>query len=95
MEFTMQKSKKAMTIRILSLICCLGLMTVFCMHDVAGVTASAGTLYELPADTTILAKSALVASLGATPEEDTILFELKPDSKRSPAALVRLMGGSL
>ena len=93
MESTMQKSKKAMTIRILSLICCLGLMTVFCMHDVAGVTASAGTLYELPADTTILAKSALVASLGATPEEDTILFELKPDSKRSPAALVRLMVG--
>ena len=43
-------------------------------------------------DTTISAGRLLV-SLGATPDEDTVLYELKADSKRSPAALVRLMVG--
>ncbi|MDD2361947.1 MAG: hypothetical protein PHH84_03170 [Oscillospiraceae bacterium] len=57
------------------------------------VCASAESLYQLPSNTKLSAKSAIVVSLGATDKEDAVLFELKADSKRSPAALVRLMVG--
>ena len=55
--------------------------------------AAAASPYELPSDVTINAPSVLLMALGSTKNEDTALFEREADSKRSPAALVRIMVG--
>ncbi|MDD3692873.1 MAG: hypothetical protein PHX02_03085 [Oscillospiraceae bacterium] len=65
-------------------------LTSVLLHTTA---QAAGVLYDLPSNMKISAKSAILVSLGATPEEDTVLYEKQPDSKRSPAALVRMMVG--
>ncbi|NLN82370.1 MAG: D-alanyl-D-alanine carboxypeptidase [Clostridiales bacterium] len=84
----MQKQRKGFCIRIISLLS--GLFLAFIQF---AAPVSAESPYDLPPDTTISAGAALLVSLGATPDEDTVLYELKADSKRSPAALVRLMVG--
>ena len=50
--------------------------------------------YDLPADTTIKANAALLVNMGASPEEDLVLYEKNADAMKSPAALVRLMVGA-
>lgn len=59
----------------------------------AAAQASAQVLYDLPSDISLSAEAAILVNIGATPGEDTILFEKQADSKRSPAALVRMMVG--
>lgn len=39
--------------------------------------------------------SAILVALGATEDEDVVLYEKEADQKRAPAALVRIMVGAL
>ena len=85
MQTKSSKIKKIM-IRLTALFACLMFIGI-------SVPVSADSLYDLPANTKISAKSAILVSLGPTREEDTSLYELQADSRQSPAALVRLMVG--
>lgn len=80
----MSRSKK---IRIPAFFICFGLL-----FTLAGAPLAASA-YDLPADVTISAKTALLVSLGPTEQDDTVLFEQNADQQNSPAALVRLMVG--
>ncbi len=57
------------------------------------VSAASDKRYALPEETTLHASSAIVVSLGATAEEDSILFELAADDVRAPGAMVRIAVG--
>ena len=51
--------------------------------------------FPLAEGKTIEAESAILVYLGTTPAEDVVIFEKDADTKRSPAAMVRLMVGSV
>jgi len=57
--------------------------------------ASATAGFPLPEEQTIEAQSAILVYLGTTPAEDVVIFEKDADAKRSPAAMIRLMVGSV
>jgi D-alanyl-D-alanine carboxypeptidase (penicillin-binding protein 5/6) len=86
-EQTMQMLKKIVKRTTVLILVLLFTLNIF------SIPTSAETLYELPANTTISAKAAILVSLGATQQEDLTIYELNADQKRSPAALVRLMVG--
>ncbi|MDD2417622.1 MAG: hypothetical protein PHP68_01120 [Oscillospiraceae bacterium] len=77
---------KKITLRIAAMLSC-GLLLG------GRVSAWTESLYQLPSNTELSAKAAIVVNLGANEQEDTVLFELNAHSKRSPAALVRFMVG--
>lgn len=54
---------------------------------------SVGAAYALPDDVTLSARSAILLYLGDTADRDVILFERDADTRRSPAATVRVMVG--
>lgn len=56
---------------------------------------SAAAAYTLPDSVKLSAQSALVVSLSPDPKDDVVLFEQNPDTKLSPAAVVRVMVGAL
>lgn len=59
---------------------------------IAPFTVSAAG-YPLPEEVTVSAPSALLMYLGASPEEDRVIFEREADLRCSPAATVRVMVG--
>ena len=77
-------------IRTLALACAAALLTA-----IAASPLTASALYELPKEKAVHASSAILVGLGATSEEDTVLFERKADTKLAPAAMVRVMVGAL
>lgn len=76
--------------RFLALACTLVLLAVSCFSPFA-----AAALYELPEGKSLSSASAILVALGATEEEDVVLYEKDADQKRAPAALVRIMVGAL
>lgn len=76
--------------RFLALVCTLTLLLATCLSPLG-----AAALYELPEGKTLSSSSAILVALGATEDEDVVLYEKEADQKRAPAALVRIMVGAL
>ena len=55
--------------------------------------AASDKRYALPEETELYAQSAIVVSLGATPEDDSVLFEREADELRGVGAMVRIAVG--
>ncbi len=70
--------------------CTLTLLLATCLSP-----PGAAALYELPEGKTLSSSSAILVALGATEDEDVVLYEKEADQKRAPAALVRIMVGAL
>lgn len=86
---SVQNTYRKKNIRIFSILAGLVLtLTAFCPP----LQASAS--YALPSGTSIHAASSIVVSIGASKDEDTVVFDKDADTMRSPAALVRLMVGA-
>ena len=75
--------------------------TIFCIVTLLALVlamaaptfAASDKRYALPEDTELYAQAAIVVSLGATPEDDSILFERAADELRGPGAMVRIAVG--
>lgn len=68
------------------------LLLLLCALSPAALAAA--PLYELPADLSLHASSALLVSLGSDPSGDLLLGGKNMEVSRSPSALVRLMVGA-
>lgn len=65
--------------------------TLLVTAAVLGAPLSASALYDLPADKEISATSVMLVNLGATKEQDVVIFERDADAQILPSALVRVM----
>ena len=69
------------------------LLSLLLLTGIVCVPFTASAAYPLPEDVSVSARSALLLFLGSTPKEDVVLFEREADTRRSPAATVRVMVG--
>ncbi len=71
-----------------ALLLCIGLLI-----GVFAAPLTVGASYALPDDVSLSARSAILVYLGDSSEQDVTLFERNADTRRSPAATVRVMVG--